>query len=81
LREHTLRLAERPEAQLAEERPCFIDSCPADWVKLSIPEGRIVVGLDGGYPGLANDIAPAIRSTQRPENTPHIVTFSSVVQR
>jgi hypothetical protein len=39
LREHTLRLAERPEAQLAEERPCFIDSCPADWVKLSIPEG------------------------------------------
>ena len=49
LREHTLRVAERAEAELAEERPCFIDGCPADWAKLPIPEGRIVVGLDGGY--------------------------------
>lgn len=49
LREHTLRVAERAEAELAEERPCFIDGCPADWAGLPIPEGRIVVGLDGGY--------------------------------
>jgi len=49
LRQHTLRVAERAEAELAEERPCFIDGCPADWRKLPIPEGRIVVGLDGGY--------------------------------
>jgi hypothetical protein len=49
LRAHTLRVAERAEAELAEERPCFIDGCPADWAKLPIPEGRIVVGLDGGY--------------------------------
>jgi len=49
LREHTLRVAERAEAELAEERPCFIDGCPADWAKLPVPEGRIVVGLDGGY--------------------------------
>jgi hypothetical protein len=49
LREHVLRVAERAEAELAEERPCFIDGCPADWAKLPIPEGRIVVGLDGGY--------------------------------
>ena len=48
-REHTLRVAERAEAELAEERPCFIGGCPADWAKLPIPEGRIVVGLDGGY--------------------------------
>ncbi|MGH8128290.1 MAG: ISKra4 family transposase, partial [Gammaproteobacteria bacterium] len=49
LRAHTLRVAERAEAELAEERPCFIDGCPAEWAGLPIPEGRIVVGLDGGY--------------------------------
>ena len=49
LREHVLHVAERAEAELAEERPCFIDGCPADWAKLPIPEGRIAVGLDGGY--------------------------------
>ena len=49
LREHTLRVAERAEAELGEERSCFIDGCPADWAGLPIPEGRIVVGLDGGY--------------------------------
>ena len=26
-----LRVAERAEAELGEERPCFIDGCPADW--------------------------------------------------
>jgi hypothetical protein len=45
LREHALHVAERVEAELAEERPCFIDGCPADWGGLPIPEGRIVVGL------------------------------------
>jgi hypothetical protein len=49
LREHTLHVAERAEAELEEERSCFIDGCPSDWQKLPIPEGRIVVGLDGGY--------------------------------
>jgi len=49
LREHVLRVAERAEAELGEERSSFIDGCPADWAKLPIPEGRIVVGLDGGY--------------------------------
>ncbi len=42
-------MAERAEAELAEERSSFIDGCPADWAELPIPEGRIVVGLDGGY--------------------------------
>jgi hypothetical protein len=42
LREHTLRVAERVEAELEEERPSFIDGCPGDWQKLPIPEGRIV---------------------------------------
>ncbi|MBV8613487.1 MAG: ISKra4 family transposase, partial [Acetobacteraceae bacterium] len=49
LRQHALRVAERAEAELGEERPCFIDGCPAKWAELPIPEGRIVVGLDGGY--------------------------------
>jgi hypothetical protein len=49
LRDHTLRVATRAEAELGEERPCFIDGCPAEWARLPIPEGRIVVGLDGGY--------------------------------
>ena len=37
------------EAELGEERPCFIDGCPAEWQALPIPEGRIVAALDGGY--------------------------------
>jgi hypothetical protein len=49
LRQHVLRVAERVETELAEEQSCFIDGCPADWARLPIPEGRIVVGLDGGY--------------------------------
>jgi hypothetical protein len=49
VRAHVLRVAERAEAELREERPCFIDGCPADWQGLPHPEGRIVVGLDGGY--------------------------------
>jgi hypothetical protein len=49
LRQHVLRVAERAEPELAEERSCFIDGFPVDWAELPIPEGRIVVGLDGGY--------------------------------
>jgi hypothetical protein len=49
LRQHVLRVAEHAETELAEERSCFIDGCPADWAGLPIPDGRIVVGLDGGY--------------------------------
>jgi hypothetical protein len=49
LREHVLRMAERAEAELAEERSCFIDGCPTEWAALPIPDGRIAVGLDGGY--------------------------------
>jgi hypothetical protein len=49
LRAHTLRVAEHAEAALRDERPCFIEGCPAQWRGLPIPEGRIVVGIDGGY--------------------------------
>jgi hypothetical protein len=49
VREHALRVAERAEAELGEERPCFIEGCRAEWQALPIPEGRIVAALDGGY--------------------------------
>jgi hypothetical protein len=49
IRQHVLDVAERAEAELGEEQYSFIDGCPAQWQKLPIPEGRIVVGLDGGY--------------------------------
>ncbi len=49
VREHVLRVAERAEAELGDERPCFIDGCQAEWQALPIPEGRIVAALDGGY--------------------------------
>lgn len=49
LRQHALRVAERAEAELGEERASFVDGCPAQWAALPIPEGRITVALDGGY--------------------------------
>jgi hypothetical protein len=49
LRQHVLRVAERAEGELGKEQSSFIDGCPAEWAALPIPEGRIVVGLDGGY--------------------------------
>ena len=49
VRQHVLRVAERAESELGKEQFSFIDGCPAEWAELPIPEGRIVVGLDGGY--------------------------------
>ena len=49
LRQHVLRVAERAEGELGKEQSSFIDGSPAEWAGLPIPEGRIVVGLDGGY--------------------------------
>ena len=49
LRHHVLRVAERAESELGDERSAFVGGCPAEWAELPVPEGRIVVGLDGGY--------------------------------
>ena len=49
LRQHVLRVAERAERELGKEQSRLIDGCPAEWAGLPIPEGRIVVGLDGGF--------------------------------
>jgi hypothetical protein len=39
-------------------------------------DGTLRPQFERWYSGLANDIDPAIRSTLRPENTPHIVMLS-----
>jgi hypothetical protein len=49
VRHDTLKVAERLEAELGEERWSFIAGCPRDWAKLPIPDGPITVGIDGGY--------------------------------
>ena len=50
VRQHALKTAARIERELTEERVSFMqDSCPQDWTNLPIPDGRIVIGLDGGY--------------------------------
>jgi hypothetical protein len=50
VRQHVLRAAERIEADLAEQRTSFTEGTdPRDWEDLPIPDGRMVIGLDGGY--------------------------------
>jgi hypothetical protein len=49
IREHVFTVAERVEQQLGEEQWSFIDSCPAEWSRLPIPDGPLTVGIDGGY--------------------------------
>ena len=49
VRNHLHRVATRHDAELGDERSRFIDGCPADWKELPVPEGPIVVGIDGGY--------------------------------
>jgi hypothetical protein len=49
IRAHVFTVAERLEQALGEEQWSFIDSCPADWSRLPIPNGPRTVGIDGGY--------------------------------
>jgi hypothetical protein len=46
---HTLKVAERCEAELGEEQWAFVEGCPRDWGNLPIPDGPLTVGIDGGY--------------------------------
>lgn len=56
VRQHALRAASRIWRDLREERVSFMqDSCPRDWMNLPVPDGRIVIGLDGGYIRDRND--------------------------
>jgi hypothetical protein len=50
VRQHVLRAAERMESDLAKQQASFTkDTDPRDWDDLPVPDGRMVVGLDGGY--------------------------------
>ena len=49
IRNHLHRVAGRRETELAREQHSFIQGCPADWKLLPVPEGPIIVGIDGGY--------------------------------
>jgi hypothetical protein len=50
VRQHVLRAAERIEADLTEQRISFSEGTdPRDWEDLPTPDGRMVIGLDGGY--------------------------------
>ena len=49
IRNHVLMVAQRLEDTLGEEHWSFIDSCPAEWSRLPIPDGPLTVGIDGGY--------------------------------
>jgi hypothetical protein len=49
VRNHTLAVAQRCEAELGDEQWAFIDGCQYDWEHLPIPDGPITVGIAGGY--------------------------------
>ena len=49
IRNHTLKVAERCESELDEERYIFIDGCQRKWDALPDADGPITVGIDGGY--------------------------------
>src|SRR5215831_13145750 len=49
IRNHVLTVAQRLEDALGEEQWSFIDKCPAEVAALPIPDGPLVVGIDGGY--------------------------------
>lgn len=46
---NTQKVAAKMEAELGDEQLMFAHGCPADWEALPPPDGRLTVGLDGGY--------------------------------
>ena len=49
VRNHLHRVAARAEAELGEEQFAFIEGSPHQRARLPLPEGPIIVGVDGGY--------------------------------
>src|SRR5262245_45348816 len=49
IQHHALAVAQRCEDELGEEQWAFVEGCPADWATLTIPDGPLTVGIDGGY--------------------------------
>jgi hypothetical protein len=81
MREHVLTGAERLEQAVGEEQWSCLDSCPAEWSRLPIPDGPLPVGIDGGYvraqgkPGWFEGIAgKSLRAFKRGEESPEPVS-------
>lgn len=70
VRNHLHKIAARAEAELGEERACFIEGCPAIWKELPPPEGPIVVGIDGGF----------VRSWEDKKNHFQVVVGKSIAE-
>ena len=49
IRNHLHKVALRQEADLGNERPRIVEGDPTDGKELPLPEGPIVVGIDGAY--------------------------------
>ena len=49
VRNHLHKTARRMEDELADEQLFFIQTFPRDRAAMPLPEGRITVGIDGGY--------------------------------
>jgi hypothetical protein len=49
IRQHVYTIAERLEQALGEEQWSFIESSPAEWSRLPMPDGPLTVGIDGSY--------------------------------
>src|SRR3954451_310757 len=49
IRNHLHKVALRQEAELGDERPRIVEGDPAGGKELPMPEGPIVVGIDGAY--------------------------------
>ena len=46
---HLQRVATCMEESLGEEHTSWIEDCPPNPARLPLPEGPVVVGIDGGY--------------------------------
>jgi hypothetical protein len=49
VRRHALRVASRGDEALGDEQRCFVDVCQREIDALPVPDGPLIVGLDGGF--------------------------------
>lgn len=49
VRRHLYAVAEREEAELGPEEQFYFDGCQLDLFDMPLPDGPMVVGIDGGY--------------------------------
>ena len=45
----THKIAKQLDAEIGEEKHCFIDGCENEWNQLPNPDLPLTVGIDGGY--------------------------------